>query len=331
MGVNRVFCLLFFQRYSFLTPLLISGWKRLLLAEGPRQVLNAITLYSVAKEQDFSFDIHRYQQVYSTVQGVVMSFMLLTVAIWALSAIHLLAAAILYWPLLVCHIRGNLKEYCCHRVDKRISKLLADRRQKRADPNPSKKGRDGDSNSLDSAVKATLPQVEFNDGESVLSLPLYPLARTNTNESQRGLLTRTETTSSVGTHYLSRSNTSGSDLSTMSLNTSTSYRNGPERPGIIRQPTLPQLAEDYINPYISPPPASFRGTPPPRIDTSSPSLRSGPPTARSASAQGFGPPTRSNTNQSVMTPTRERGFGPPPRSQTFGGISDSPRRPGRPY
>src|SRR5271170_3348307 len=114
------------------------GWKRLLLAEGPRQVLNAITLYSVAKDQNFSFDVHVYQQIYTTVQGVVMSFMLLTVAIWALSFIRLFVAGLLYWPLLVCHIRGNLKEYCCHKVDKRISQLLLERRQKRFDPKDKK-------------------------------------------------------------------------------------------------------------------------------------------------------------------------------------------------
>jgi Fungal potassium channel len=344
----------FLLKVNLHMSVLISGWKRLLLAEGPRQVLNAITLYSVAKDQDFSFDIHRYQEVYTTVQGIVMSFMLLTVAIWALSAIRLLVAGILYWPLL-CHIRGNLKEFCCHRVDKRISKLLADKRQQRRDPTIKKE----DTKTIDSNFKATLPNVEFDDGASVLSLPLYPLARTNTNESQLGLLTRTETQSSVGTHYLNRSDTAGSDLSTMTRNTSTTY-NAPDRPGIIRQPTLPQLAEDYaiaaedyVNPYVSPPPQSARGQPL-RIDTRPPSVRSGPPTARSGSAMGYNAPARSGSAMGYNTPSRsgsamgsnapvrsnsnqlamthsERGFGPPPRSQTFGGMTASPRRPERPY
>lgn len=44
--------------------------------------------------------------------------MLFTVVIFAISAICLMAAAVVYVPLL-CTIQGNLKEYCCHKVDKR--------------------------------------------------------------------------------------------------------------------------------------------------------------------------------------------------------------------
>ena len=78
LGFHCILRLFLLQGYNVQGTLLILGWKRLLLAEGPRQVLNAITLYSVAKGQNFSFNIHQYQQVFTTVQGVVMSFMLLT-------------------------------------------------------------------------------------------------------------------------------------------------------------------------------------------------------------------------------------------------------------
>lgn len=44
--------------------------------------------------------------------------MLFTVVIFAISAVCLLVAAVIYVPLL-CTIQGNLKEYCCHKVDKR--------------------------------------------------------------------------------------------------------------------------------------------------------------------------------------------------------------------
>jgi len=42
---------------------------------------------------------------------------LATVLIFAGSLILLVAAALLYVPLL-CYIQGNLKEYVCHKVDK---------------------------------------------------------------------------------------------------------------------------------------------------------------------------------------------------------------------
>ena len=47
-----------------------------------------------------------------------LSTMLFTVVIFAISAVCLLVAAVIYVPLL-CTIQGNLKEYCCHKVDKR--------------------------------------------------------------------------------------------------------------------------------------------------------------------------------------------------------------------
>ena len=316
-----------------------SGWKRLLLAEGPRQVLNAITLYSVAKNENFSFDVHVYQQEFTTVQGVVLSFMLLTVAIWALSFIRLLVAGLLYWPLLVCHIRGNLKEYCCHKVDKRISQMLVERRRKRFDQKPEQRDVSNSPDNLGS--RPTLPKVELDDdGGSVISMPLYPLSRTDTGDSRRGLL-RTDTMSTTATQpYLYRSNTAGSDAASLHSATPNPYLARADSM-ISQQPTLPHLVGNFsIRPVPGPPPHSRT---PSRIDTAitpRPGLTSArtapvyvPPSARS---DRFAPPTRSNTNElptrsnTNHTIPRERGYGPPPRSNTFD-VGAPPRRPERPY
>ena len=48
--------------------------------------------------------------------------MIFTVVVWIGSAILLLIAAVMYIPLL-CYIQGNLKEYCCHKIDKRFVSL----------------------------------------------------------------------------------------------------------------------------------------------------------------------------------------------------------------
>ena len=56
---------------------------------------------------------------------IIASYSLLFVsfAIWAASVIALVIAFMIYIPLL-CQIQGNLKEYCVHKIDKRLSQLF---------------------------------------------------------------------------------------------------------------------------------------------------------------------------------------------------------------
>jgi Fungal potassium channel len=256
--------------------------------------LNAITLYSVAAQQNFTFDIHVYQNEFSTLQGVVLSFMLLTVAIWCLSAIRLALAGLLYWPLLVCHIRGNLKEYCCHKVDKRISQLLADRRRKRFEK-PKNAVVAGDVPDLKGDLP-TLPKVELvGDGESVLSMPLYALSRTESTDSSRYLLSRTNT-QVTDRSALSRKD---SDSRPLLLRSDTQESNGA---GARRQPTLPHLVGDFSIPEIPKPPMSAKMTPStPKIDTRVP-LRQSPPSVTSASARSMTTPLSARTDPGPAIP-----------------------------
>jgi hypothetical protein len=94
-----------------------TGWKRLLLADAPRQVINALTLYSFGKSENWTTDFSVYWTGSLQKKGVLVT-MLFTVIVWVISAALLLVAAFMYIPLL-CYIQGNLKEYCCHKVDKR--------------------------------------------------------------------------------------------------------------------------------------------------------------------------------------------------------------------
>ena len=96
---------------------LTAGWKRLLLADGPRQSINALVLYSFAYSFGFqTHDIPAYWE-HSAITAMLLFAQLATVLIFAGSLILLVAAALLYVPLL-CYIQGNLKEYVCHKVDK---------------------------------------------------------------------------------------------------------------------------------------------------------------------------------------------------------------------
>ncbi|KAH9271337.1 hypothetical protein BASA83_006427 [Batrachochytrium salamandrivorans] len=122
-----------------------KGWKRLLLAEFPRQFLNAIsilvTLDSCTKK-DFRNDFLIFKlgkaygsamqlsgAEYSTKKATLI-LSTITVTVWIVSALSLLLAFFMYIPLL-CTIRGNLKEYCVHKIDKRIGELLRRKSRKR--------------------------------------------------------------------------------------------------------------------------------------------------------------------------------------------------------
>lgn len=80
------------------------GWKRLLLADAPRQVINGITLYSFGKSENWTTDLSAYFGGGILKAGIIIT-MLFTVIIWAGSALLLIVAALMYVPLL-CYIQG---------------------------------------------------------------------------------------------------------------------------------------------------------------------------------------------------------------------------------
>lgn len=105
------------DEFAFFVFFTFKGWKRLLLADAPRQVINGLTLYSFGKAVNFTTNLSAYYEG-SVIKAGILVTMIFTVVVWLGSAILLLIAAVLYIPLL-CYIQGNLKEYCCHKIDKR--------------------------------------------------------------------------------------------------------------------------------------------------------------------------------------------------------------------
>ena len=106
---------------AFFVFFTLKGWKKILLAEAPRQVINIVTLVTLIpnwiKIND-GLTLVNQELGKSTMQKIMTGTMMFSVAIFAVSFILICIAAALYIPLL-CHIQGNLKEYCCHKVDKR--------------------------------------------------------------------------------------------------------------------------------------------------------------------------------------------------------------------
>lgn len=108
--------LLHFQEYvdpsipEFTVLTIMPGWKRLLFADGPRQSINALTLYAfyLSKEDDGPFwQVSKYFDGDYITSALTVSTAF-TVFVFALSLLMLIIAGICYIPLL-CHIQGNLK------------------------------------------------------------------------------------------------------------------------------------------------------------------------------------------------------------------------------
>lgn len=106
-----------------LSPLMFAadvslGWSRLLLADGPRQTINGLTLYAVwllRKENEGEwYEITKYFEGNSLSTTGLTLTALFTVLVFLGSLLLLVIAAICYIPLL-CHIQGNLKVCLCLR------------------------------------------------------------------------------------------------------------------------------------------------------------------------------------------------------------------------
>ncbi|KAJ3363711.1 hypothetical protein GGF32_003748 [Allomyces javanicus] len=140
----------------------LKGWKRLLFAEAPRHAVTALLLwYQITQmgkpnDDDFkkfnelnptasdrqkaqfyaAFDIYRFMSYFSGMKQLTKQFGVVTMAfvftMFVINALSTIAAAVMYIPLLY-RIRGNLKEYVCHMVDKRITALMATKRQMRVE------------------------------------------------------------------------------------------------------------------------------------------------------------------------------------------------------
>ncbi|KAN0061102.1 Potassium transporter [Thecaphora frezii] len=117
------------DEFAFFIFFTFKGWKRLLVADGPRQVINFFTLYGLGSVAHWSTDPYDYYEGNWTTALMILT-MLFTVAVFAASLVLLIIAAIMYIPLL-CYIKGNLKEYCCHKIDKRISEMVKRKKKQR--------------------------------------------------------------------------------------------------------------------------------------------------------------------------------------------------------
>ncbi|KAI8354719.1 hypothetical protein B0O80DRAFT_385795, partial [Mortierella sp. GBAus27b] len=94
------------------------GWKRLMFADGPRQVINGMVLMRIYKANYKTRGPLFWNYGLGDLPTITMGMMTFTLTLWLISVLYMLAAVFLYIPLVI-HIKGNLKEFCCHKIDKR--------------------------------------------------------------------------------------------------------------------------------------------------------------------------------------------------------------------
>jgi len=160
--------------FAFFIYFTFKDWKRLLLADGPRQSINALILFSFAAANHWNFtDLPSWWND-SLLTAMLLFSMIATVLIFAGSLILLVAAAVLYVPLL-CYIQGNLKEYMCYKVDKRISELIKRKQRDRIRKNAALEKKLAQSGGtvknskgevvLPSMPQPTLPNISLDDDD----------------------------------------------------------------------------------------------------------------------------------------------------------------------
>ncbi|MCJ1351029.1 MAG: hypothetical protein MMC33_001011 [Icmadophila ericetorum] len=140
-----------------------EAWMRIVFAEGPRNVINALTLYSVMQLNLIPIGKHAASdgrnpavQFFYNIkvlaaangqQAAILLGMLFTLLIWVISALSLIAAIITYITFLWHHIPstdGSLKKFCKRKIDTRLQKIVSVKNHKALTRNvaPTVKGRD---------------------------------------------------------------------------------------------------------------------------------------------------------------------------------------------
>lgn len=104
-----------------------KGWVRLVFGDSPRQVINAITLYSVLPLNTSFIQTVKTIAQSSHVEAFTICSMTFSVVIWAISVLQFCLALLMTLPIYL-HVErsgaSGLEEYCCIRIDRRIKQIV---------------------------------------------------------------------------------------------------------------------------------------------------------------------------------------------------------------
>ena len=201
-------------------PLLtFLAWLRIVFAEGPRQVINALTLYSVMQANLVPVGEHapkkggssaaqffinvRILANHNKEQAAILFGMLFTLVVWAIAAISLILAAWCYILFLWHYIPtadDGLSGYCRRKVDSRLREIVGVK-VKRAlaidlSPKPGSNSKAVKDGATPARVtrKPTLPMMELDAESGQKELPIsrrttettLPLYTLDANDENRG-------------------------------------------------------------------------------------------------------------------------------------------------
>ncbi|KAI9290850.1 hypothetical protein K502DRAFT_368907 [Neoconidiobolus thromboides FSU 785] len=147
----------------------LKRWKRILLAEAPRQIINGYTLFDkfVKTSPSWKFDTSAFPVIIT--QQISITLIAVSFFLFVISALSVIFALIIYIPL-VCQIQGNLKEYVCHKIDKRVGKMVTTKSKRRALENQRKQAvaakiHQRNPSANNNLLKPTLPNVVIEEEE----------------------------------------------------------------------------------------------------------------------------------------------------------------------
>jgi hypothetical protein len=331
------------------------AWIRVIFCSGPRQVVNALTLWSVfeaklsSDENDVGSSIVQFFKNIAILaeedhqQAVVLSGMVFTLIIWVFAALSLLLAVLFYifflWHYIPNH-DGGLSGYCERKINSRLTKIVSvkvnkaiadeERRKQKAIQKAAKKGEKPGAigreatlptlfNSTDDDKFSGMPPLDRHD--TMATLPVYD-SRPNTPGGYQPSLPDVELTSlDQKRPYPSRSATESSAFSNASYSSKTPLIGGASDMGYGRAGS----------PAPSLPPLETNGFAPPRRTNTGESngsnwSRGTPQPGRMYGDGPMGPPRNLTGTPAMQSPTQYDG----PNGQTpvFSPVSERRGTPG---
>ncbi|RDH21395.1 hypothetical protein M747DRAFT_235662 [Aspergillus niger ATCC 13496] len=265
-----------------------ESWLSTLFADGPRQVVNAITLYSVMQmdllpggsnttdeggstASQLFYNIKMLAED-NTERAVVLIGMLFTLVIWVLSMLKLILAIVLYLIFLFHHIPsedGSLKAYCKRKINTRLTRIVRRKVNKALAKGVALQDRKPTNPNMGLDKRPTLPSLGAGDDDKT------PIVTT---------ISRTTTQTTLPA-YSSRPGTAAPD----------------------RKPTLPDVGAFHDKPALS------------RTMTESSAYSDAASLSGSTAVSGYSPLDRHGTPAPPVPPVPplpKQGPAPMPRSQT---------------
>lgn len=170
-----------------------EAWLRICFAEGPRVVINALTLYSVMQADLVPTGQHSASHGHTPVvqffvnvqllankdkeQAAILFGMLFTLVIWVFSALSLVLAVLFYVLYLWHHIRdGSLSRYCRRKIDTRLHKIVMKKvnkalaKESKTKAKQGAKGQKAGDFQADVKLQPTLPVLDNTGAQSFATL-----------------------------------------------------------------------------------------------------------------------------------------------------------------